>query len=82
MTGVISGYWWVACRLLRAHQEGEHKVGTLGRRADAMEIEHRKRDVGTCDKGRDVTILLSSRYATGNDSRLLRKRVSLFCTRA
>jgi len=30
----------------------------------------------------DVTILLLSRYATGNDCRLLRKRVSLFCTKA
>jgi len=29
-----------------------------------------------------VTILLLSTYATGNDCRLLRKRVSLFCTKA
>jgi len=29
-----------------------------------------------------VTILLLSTYATGNDRRLLRKRVSLFCTKA
>jgi len=30
---------------------------------------------------RHVTILLLSRYATGNNSCLLRKRLSLFCTR-
>ena len=29
-----------------------------------------------------VTILLLSTYATGNDSRLLRKRVSFLCTKA
>jgi len=29
-----------------------------------------------------VTILLLSTYATGNDCRLLRKLVSLFCTKA
>jgi len=32
--------------------------------------------------GVNVTLLLLSRYATGNDSCLLCKRVSLFCTKA
>jgi len=41
------------------------------------------RVVGVCpDDTSDVTILWLTSNATGNDSRPLRKRVSLFCTRA
>jgi len=29
------------------------KVGTLGRCPDGMEIERRKRDLSTCDKGKE-----------------------------
>jgi len=39
----------------------------------------REAGVGFCD---GVTILVLSTYATGNDCHLLRKRVSLFCTKA
>jgi len=43
---------------------------------------HRLALVRILDPINGVTILLLNTYATGNDRRFLRKRVSLFCTKA